>query len=82
MVFNLQSRHQYMVEMTMFNVQNAVTPKVGKPELPFMCSADHLIVLCICVKFGENISGSISYAADMNDGSADRRALKISDGIT
>ena len=55
MVFNLQSRHQYMVEMTMFNVQNAVTPKVGKPELPFMCSADRLIVLCICVKFGENM---------------------------
>ena len=29
-VFNLQSRHKYMVEMAMFNVQRAVSPKVGK----------------------------------------------------
>ena len=28
--------------------------KVGKPELRFMCSASRLIVLYICVKFGEN----------------------------
>ena len=33
MVFNLQSWHKYMVEMAMFNVQRAITPKVGKPEL-------------------------------------------------
>ena len=42
-VFNLQSRHEYMGEMAMFNVQRAITPKVGKPE--FMCSAHPLIVL-------------------------------------
>ena len=45
-----------MVEMAMFNVQRAITPKVAKPELQFMCSVRYLIVLYICVKFGENIS--------------------------
>ena len=48
-----------MVEMAMFNVQRALTPKVGKPELQFMCSACCLIVIYICVKFGENISDGI-----------------------
>ena len=55
MVHNLQSGHEYMVEMAMLDVQMAITPKVGKPELRFMCSASHLIVLSICVKFHENI---------------------------
>ena len=55
MVFSLQSRHQYMAEMTLFNVQSAITLKVGKPELQFMCSASCLLVLHICVKFHENI---------------------------
>ena len=58
-IFNLQSGHKYMVEMAMFNVQRAITPKVGKPELRFMCYACRLIVLYICVKFGENISDGI-----------------------
>ena len=46
-VFNLQSRHKYIVEMAMFNVQRAihVTPKVGKPKLRFMSSAHHLLKL-------------------------------------
>ena len=52
-VFNLQ----YMVEMAICNVQRAITPKVGKPELRFMCSALCLIVLYICVKFHENMDG-------------------------
>ena len=38
-VFDLESRHEYMVEMAIFNVQRAVTSKVGKQELRFMCSA-------------------------------------------
>ena len=42
-----------MIEMAMFNVQRAITLKVGKPELRFMCSAHCLIVLYICMKFGE-----------------------------
>ena len=55
-VFNLQSRHEYMVEMAMFNFRRAITPKVGKPELWFMCSACCPIVLYIYVKFKENIT--------------------------
>ena len=48
-----------MVEMAMFNVQRALTPKVGKPELRLMCSAHCLIVLYIYVEFHENISDGI-----------------------
>ena len=33
MVLDLRSGHKSMVEMVMFNVQRAITPKVGKPEL-------------------------------------------------
>ena len=36
--------------------QMAITPKVGKPELPFMCSASRLMVFDVCVKFHENMS--------------------------
>ena len=32
-VFNLKSVHMYMVEMAMFDVQRAITPKVGQSEL-------------------------------------------------
>ena len=31
-VFNLQSGNEYMVKMTMFNVQRTITPKVDKSE--------------------------------------------------
>ena len=31
-VFSLQSGHECMVEMVMFNVPKAIIPKVGKPE--------------------------------------------------
>ena len=55
-VFNLQSGHEYMVEVAMFNVQITITPKVSKSELRFMCSARCLIVRYICVKFRKNIS--------------------------
>ena len=37
-----------MVEMAVFNVQRAITPKVGKLKLGFMCFAC-LIVFYICV---------------------------------
>ena len=36
--------------------QIAKTPKVGKPELRFVCSAYHPMVFNICVKFHENMS--------------------------
>ena len=49
-----------MTEMAMFNVQRVITPKVGKPELRFMCSAHLLIVFYIGVKFPENISNGIT----------------------
>ena len=42
-VFNLQSRHEYMVEMAMSNVLRAITRKVGEPEFRFMCSASRLM---------------------------------------
>ena len=38
------------------NTQRAITPKVGKQELWFMCSAHHLMVFNVCVKFHENMS--------------------------
>ena len=53
--FMLQSRHEYVVEMAIFNVQRAITPKVCNPELQFLRSARLLMVLNICVKFHENI---------------------------
>ena len=42
----------------MCNVQRAITPKVDKSELRFMCCALCLMVLYICV-FCENITNSI-----------------------
>ena len=44
-----------MVEMAIFNIQRAITLKVRKHE-QFMCSACHLMVFNICVKFHENMS--------------------------
>ena len=44
--------------MKIVNTQRAITPKVGKPELLFMCSACHLMAFNICVKFPENMSSS------------------------
>ena len=38
------------------NTQRAITPKVGKPELRFLCSARRLNVFNVCVKFHENMS--------------------------
>ena len=40
------------------NTQRAITPKVGKQELHFLCSARRLMVFNICVKFHENMSSS------------------------
>ena len=38
------------------NTQRAITQKVEKPELRFLCSARRLMVFNVCVKFHENIS--------------------------
>ena len=40
----------------MFNIQRAITLKIGKQEIRFMCSACCLMVLNVCVKFHENTS--------------------------
>ena len=42
--------------MKIVYTQRAITPKVGKPELLFMCSARRLMVFHICVKFHDNMS--------------------------
>ena len=44
--------------MKIVNTQRAITPKVGKPELQFLCSAHCFMVFNICVKFHENMSSS------------------------
>ena len=49
--FKITERTQKIV-----NTQWAITPKVGKPELRFMCSAFRLMVLNVWVKFHENMS--------------------------
>ena len=67
-----------MVEIAIFNVQRAITPQVGKPELQFMCSACYFIVHYICVKFRENIFDSIRIMerTRMMEALTDGRALK------
>ena len=49
-VLKLWSGHEIV------NTKRAITPKVGKPELWFMCSTRRLMVFNLCVKFHENIS--------------------------
>ena len=65
MVFNVcvkfhenMSRGFKVMERTrnIVNTQRAITPKVEKPELRFMCSARRLMVFNVCVKFHENMS--------------------------
>ena len=44
-----------MVEMAIFDIQRAITLKVGKQELRFMCSACRLMEFNIFVKFHGNM---------------------------
>ena len=41
------------------NTHRAITQKVEKPELQFMCSARCLMVFNVCVKFHENMSNGL-----------------------
>ena len=55
----LQSQHLYMVELAIvksYDIQRAVTPKVGKliVKVLLFCTLSH--VLYICMRFYENIS--------------------------
>ena len=57
-VFNLQSRHEYIVEMAIFKiyyVQRAATPKRRLTRVTIFCSAYCLMVLYTCEKFHQNI---------------------------
>ena len=64
MVFNICVKfHKYVkrfntygVGMKIVNTRRAITPKVGKPDLCFMCSAYCLMVFKIFVKFLVNMS--------------------------
>ena len=47
-----------MTGITIYNVQMVLTPKAGNSELWFLCSAHHIMVKYICIKFQENISNS------------------------
>ena len=58
-VFNLQSGHEYMMEMAMFNVQRAITPNIDKVEPRFICPARCLMMLYIRAQFRENITNGI-----------------------
>ena len=46
----------YEADMRIVNTLRPITPKVGKPELPFMRFAYCLMVFNIFVKFHENMS--------------------------
>ena len=42
--------------MEIVNTQRAITPRVEKPELQFLCCARRLNVFNVCVKFHETMS--------------------------
>ena len=48
--------YSYGVDTKIVYTQRAISPKVGKPELWFLCSAHHLMVFNVCVKLNENMS--------------------------
>ena len=62
MVFNVRVKfHENMssgADRKIVNTQRAINPKVGKPDLCFMCFACRLMVFNVCVQFHENISSS------------------------
>ena len=55
---NMSSGCKLMEQTKIVNTQRAKTPKEGKPELRFMCSACRLMVFNICVKCHENMSSN------------------------
>ena len=77
-VSELRSGHKYIPEMAMFNIQKAITPKVGKPELWFMHSAHCLLVLYIAGKFCEKVSNGIRVMEQTKN----HKALTDTDGLS
>ena len=54
MVFKLQMKHdQVYDQITIYHVQRAVTLKVSKPQLWFLCSVCCPMMVNISVKFSE-----------------------------
>ena len=54
-VLKLQSGHDFVLETATYKVQRGITQKVLIQELWFLCSAHHLILVNICMKFHEGI---------------------------
>ena len=48
---------ELFVDTKIFNTQRTIIPKVGKPELRFMCFACRLIAFKVCMKFHKKLSG-------------------------
>ena len=53
---NMSSGFKVMERTQKLTHKRAITPKAGKPELRFLCSARRLMVFNACVKFHENVS--------------------------
>ena len=70
-VFNFQSGQEYMEEMTMFNVQRAITPKSRQTRVTLHVLS--LIALHLWEVLQRYLGWYQSYGADTNDWSADRR---------
>ena len=49
--FKLRGGHDFMTKITIFNVQRAIIPQEGKPQLWFLCSARRHMVVNLSVKF-------------------------------
>ena len=70
-VFNLQSRHNYLVEMAMFNVHRAIIPNIGKPWFMghvFCTSLHSALHLCGFVKISctaFNLQSGHEYMVEM-----------------
>ena len=48
-----------MTWITIDYVQRAETPKAGKSELQFLCFANCIMVIYICIKFQDDSSNSL-----------------------
>ena len=60
MVFKLWSGYEIII----VEFQRGITPKMYRQELLFLCSACHLVMLCISMKFHENILNGFQVTED------------------
>ena len=63
-VFSLKSGHVYMVEIAMFNVQRAITPKVGTPVTVYIFCTLPYDALRLCEVAWKYYKRFQSYGAD------------------